>query len=317
MFFVRRTAALLTCLILLPGTTLAGTVFQDDFEGANMSAAVVHDLPTNRNGFTWSTNNRTSVIRVDETGRATAVWRNGVISEPLNSSNWRIRSGSHALRFLYRAYRSTSNSDDWHWSEQRFSLGTPMRDLWMRFWLRVPDNYIHEAVDPYNAPNSKGLSIWPNQYDTVSSGEPTFIWGWWPTPGGSTEFTLGGLASGGHAGDVYASEMGIRVPEDRGRWMQVVFHLRYNSSPGVPDGRAAMWRRWEGEGSFTLLAERTINYEVPTAGNDGWTNGYLLGYANGGYAADTEFLMDDFTVSTSSLLVNEVTPKPPAPLSVQ
>ena len=44
------------------------------------------------------------------------------------------------------------------------------------------------------------------------------------------------------------------------------------------------------------------NFAAPSDGPDGWSAGYVLGWSNSGYAEETEFLVDEFPVSTESLL---------------
>ena len=87
------------------------------------------------------------------------------------------------------------------------------------------------------------------------------------------------------------------------------------SEPGTTNtGIVRTWRRWENEAEYTLLVERTnYGFEQVEGGNPGWSGGYLMGWANSGYAITTEFLIDDFTVSTEPLFAagGPVKPKPP------
>jgi hypothetical protein len=85
--------------------------------------------------------------------------------------------------------------------------------------------------------------------------------------------------------------------------MKIVVRLRAETSAGAADGLMQVWRRWEDEGSFTQTHNRTGQpIRIPSGGPNGFAAGYLMGYANSAYGQDTEFLIDDFTLSTTSLL---------------
>jgi hypothetical protein len=125
-------------------------------------------------------------------------------------------------------------------------------------------------------------------------------------------------SSGGHK----QSTPFISVPADRGRWMQLVFHIKASSSNTSDDGILEMWRRWEG-GSFKKLHEMTdAIMPVPIGGPNGWTAGYLMGNTHG-YFEDTEWLIDNFIISDTPLdaypnvVTVEVAPKPPSIVAIQ
>ena len=121
-------------------------------------------------------------------------------------------------------------------------------------------------------------------------------------------------SEGGHtaAGGQVQSTHFITYPSDQGRWMHLVFHLTAATNDISNDGVLEMWRRWENEADYSLFHQITdANIPVPTAGPHGWANGYLMGWTNAKYVEDTEWLLDNFTVSTSSLLTNSVPPSAP------
>lgn len=96
--------------------------------------------------------------------------------------------------------------------------------------------------------------------------------------------------------------------------MQLVIHVRSATTRVTPinessypylssDGRIELWRRWEDEDSFTQIHEVTdANIAPPPGGPNGWAAGYLLGWANAAYEEHTEWLIDEVTISTESLL---------------
>jgi hypothetical protein len=89
------------------------------------------------------------------------------------------------------------------------------------------------------------------------------------------------------------------------------------SAPGASDGLMEVWRKWEGDADYT----KTHNFnEQPiklSSTVKGFASGYLMGWANAAYPIDTEFLIDDFELSTSSLLTKSIAPSPPTGLIVK
>lgn len=260
-------------------------LFYDSFESGDMSA-------TNADGFSWGGNNRTSVVNAEG-----AVWNNGPVDVPKpDGSDWSCFHGEHCLRFRYPALEA--------WSEQRFDMGNAYPEVWIRYWIRVPHNFVHENPTGSTA-NNKWFALWMDGYSQHGDG-PTVVWNFWPQDGGSSRFTFSlsqedpSTEPGHHGG-----HDGFMVhPDDQGRWMQVVLYAKRSSEPGVADGVARIWRRWEGEPTHTLLSESAgRGFSAPPTGPDGWAAGYVMGWSNSGYAEDTEFLLDEFTIATSSLVL--------------
>lgn len=243
----------------------AGVIFHDSFESGDLSKQ-------GEAGFKWTHDNRTAVI--------TASNRDGQPPE--------AATGEHALRFRYVAGQAMS--------EQRFELGEAYPEIWMRFALRVPTNYAH----PESGKNQKLFRIWMDDYTPVFSKA-------------GMEFRAAGddgdsyfYMKAGHNFRDRDRAPFIDVPGDRGRWMQLVIHLKVNSAPGAEDSVFQVWRRWAGEGNFTKTHDkRDFNIDVPEDGSRGFTHGYLMGWANSAYPEDTEWLLDDFTLSTESLLPDD------------
>jgi hypothetical protein len=258
-------------------------LFYDSFESGDMSA-------TNEDGFRWAGNNRTSIVTAEA-----AVWNNGPRDNPISEGqDWTPFHGEHSLRFRYAALEAQS--------EQRFSLGGAYPEVWIRYWIRIPHNFIHENPTGSSA-NNKWFALWMDGYSQHGEG-PTIVWNFWPESDGSSEFTFsfsqeaGGLRS--HHGSYNHF---IRYPDDQGRWMQVVLYAKMSTDGTSNDGETRIWRRWEGEEEFTLISESVERgFVAPENGPQGWAEGYIMGWSNSGYAEDTEFLLDEFTVSTTSLL---------------
>jgi len=260
-----------------------GVFYYDGFESGDMSA-------TNADGFAWGKNNCTSVVTAKM-----AVWNNGKIANPgPEGCDWRAKTGKHCLRFSYPPNKP--------WAEQRFDLGKPYRELWIRYWLRVPVNYTHELPRPGRPSNGKLLALWMDGYSQKGDG-PTVLWNSWRSGEGSTNVTICHGAGEGTMFGHKQHKLFISVPRDRGRWMQVVYHVKAATDRKSNDGWFRMWRRWEDEPTFTKYTDlRNANAGPPPGGPEGWQRGYIMGYMNAAFKERTDFLIDDFTLSTESLL---------------
>ena len=266
------------------GARLGEPFFRDDFESGDLSA-------TNEAGFRWGNTNRTSIVRDDG-----YVVFNGdpIMDGPHLDRQWEARSGSHSLRFRYPAYES--------FSEQRFRMGAAYPVIWIGYWLRIPINFKHEKV--LTTPtNNKFFALWMDDYSQHGDG-PTVVWNFWQdddTFGSRHTISLSNETNGvrGH----HSSYPGfIEHPADQGRWMHVVLYARMSTDATSNDGEAKIWRRWEDDTSYTLISESLDRgFVAPAAGPNGWAAGYVMGWANSGYAEDTEFLLDDFELAEDDI----------------
>ncbi|MAB50845.1 MULTISPECIES: hypothetical protein [unclassified Marinobacter] len=280
--------------LTLAAQSNAEILLVDSFETGDMSA-------TNDQGFRWDRNNRTSIVSSDE-----VVYSNGETSIQMPSGrDWETIDEEHSLRFRYPA-----GSD---MAEQRFDLGGAYPEAWYKYWIRVPQNYTHSTSSPSN---NKFFATWMDGYSSQGNG-PTAFWNLMSNGSGGSSIAVS-YSDGGYsvAGGQMQIQPFIRVPEDRGRWMQVVYRVKASSNSGTRDGEIELWRRWENENSFTQIHEvENALLPIPPEGPNGWNEGYIMGWANAPYSQDTEWLLDSFHVSTSSLLdesaADDSRPEPP------
>lgn len=272
-----------TCIESVPACE--ANLFVDSFESGDMSA-------TNDDGFSWANNNRTSVVTMAP--GPVAVWNNGPIDNAgAEGADWTAFDGDHSLRFRYAAGE--------FWSEQRFDMGQPQPEIWIRYWLRVPTNFKHGHTSPTN---NKFFALWMDGYSQHGDG-PTIVWNFWrdgETDNSRFTYSVGetGASSGGHHSE-YPNF--IRSPEDQGRWMQVVLYAKMSTDAESMDGESRIYRRWEDEDAFTLIGETTgKDFSAPPDGPNGWHAGYIMGWSNPAYDEDTEWLLDQFELSTEPLI---------------
>lgn len=263
--------------ILLSVSAAAQSIMSDDFSTGDVSKSV--------NGFTWaggdSSNDPSSATYVAET-----VTRDGELRD--------------ALHFDYKAGS--------RWAEKRFDIGKPHPELWVRYWIKVPDNFEHSSGSPNN---NKFFALWMDDYSAKGDG-PTVFWNYWRSDSGSNLTVSYSHGQNRVSGANMQSTPFINTPEDRGRWMEVVLRVKAASSRSSNDGIIETHRRWENEASFTKIHEvRDANIAIPPGGPNGWQRGYIMGYANAPYSEDTVWVVDEIEFSNSSLLNTGHRPKPP------
>ncbi|MDQ2076172.1 hypothetical protein [Marinimicrobium sp. ABcell2] len=264
---------------LLTATVAAQPFMEDDFSSGDLSKSM--------NGFQWS-----------------GIGSSADVSNPVHVRETTGRNGetTNALHFRYRA---GSN-----WVEKRFDTVNPHRELWVRYWIKVPENYQHGSGSPHN---NKFFAIWMDGYSSKGEG-PTVFWNYWRSSEGATLTVSNSRGQKRVSGPNVERVPFIRVPQDRGRWMQVVLRVKAATNRSSNDGIIETYRRWENEDKFTKIQEvRDADIAVPPSGPDGWRRGYVMGYANAAYAQDTTWIIDDMAFSSSSLLQTTARPLPPHP----
>lgn len=295
--------ALISLGFLISTPALAQISFTDSFESRDLSGNQSLD-------FTWGSMNRTGLISQDPVlGDLLIFNREGPIElQQSEFKNWKARHGDVAMRFDFPAGKNT-------WAEQRFTLTNPQQELWIRFWLKVPENFRHGRS---GASNNKLFALWMDEYSAKGAG-PTVIWEFWNDGSDGSELAYH-YSPGGYraAGSHMQHKPFISYPTDQGRWMQIVMRVKAATAPGSNDGIIQTYRRWDGEGSFTLLHDdQAANIAAPASGPLGWKAGYFMGWSNPGYDQATEWLMDDLHMSNMPLLDTGVplpVPTPPASL---
>lgn len=270
-------------------------VFSDSFETGDLGG----------NGslnFDWSGTNRTYLVKRDsKLGDLVVYDKSGKVAIQQGfDRHWQAIDGDISMLFHYPAGE--------FWSEQRFSLSKAHPELWIRLWLKVPINFKHSANTPTN---NKLFALWMDEYSSKGDG-PTAFWTFWHDGANGSKLAYH-YSPGGYKAANAAKEYTqfIRYPQDQGRWMQIVMHVKAATHADSNDGVMQFYRRWADEPNFTLIHDhRTADIAMPSGGPFGWKAGYFLGWSNPAYEEDTDWLMDDVVFSTTSLLDAS---NPPAP----
>jgi hypothetical protein len=266
------------CIGLMSGAMVLGslaatarTIHFDDFED--------HRAPRTGDGFKWRASSRNVYTTSD---RIT-----GAVPTPLN--------GRTALAFSHRAKPYGQDST----AEQRFFLGGTYPEIWFRYFVRIPDNFVHRT-DSKGPANNKWLCLWT---DRPASGRTGFnmCWQYLPSrtnPGGAD--MVWNYNHFSEDGQYYRSSESDRknffTKEMRGRWIEVIHHVQLPTRQGANNGAIQMWVRAPGQGRYTVVHDRR---DLPLRWGEsqrGLSGGYLMGWANSGFSEATTFTIDDFHV---------------------
>jgi len=276
------------------------TLFYEDFETGSMADEATLALESNHSGFVWESSVRTAIVEDEWPDGGRVVWSGEPRDEFVEGADYRTRDGTRSLRFRYPPEKS--------WAEQRFAMnqnGTGYDEVWIGYWIRVPHNFSH-ASGSGSPSNNKWLAVWMDGYSQHGTGSTAVFntWSSFDHEVGAARATISASNAGG-AGHHRGMDDFILPSRDRGRWMYTVHRLVTSSERGAADGTAHWWRRWEDEDEFELVAKVTDYVFDPPSETDkpqGWNKGYLMGWTNPNYAEETEFLVDEFALSTEPLV---------------
>ena len=255
-----------TATVTVQGTTTtppapAGLFFDDNFDtGAKKSA----------NGFLWK--DATSVTVSAE----------------------KAFSGTHSLRFDF----APAVLGDDSFAEQRFDMGRYLPEVTVEYQLFVPSNFVHRNDSPTN---NKFIMLWRDTYSDVTGGTWRIGWEYQRETDGSS---LGRFMSSrwdvnmltdwgswaGTAPDLTPRLISTAGPIVIGQWNKIRFHVKAASSRTAEDGIVELFANdrlvmghYKGRfhNAYTSPADAVLR------------NGYLLGWANSGFAVRTVFFIDD------------------------
>lgn len=202
------------------------------------------------------------------------------------------KDGAKAMRFGYPPGWNTS-------AEERFAFSKPHPEVWIRYWFRVPTNFQHMTRSGM-ASNNKLFALWMDDYSAHGDG-PSVVWEYWDNGKGGSELAVhysAGQYTG--CGEHKAFTPFINTATDKGRWMQIVLHVKAASARGKGDGLIETYRRWENESTYTNI-QRVTGADIapsPAAGQpQGWQGGYFMGWSNPGFDVQTDFYIDNVEVA--------------------
>ena len=205
----------------------------------------------------------------------------------------RAHAGSRSAKFHFGGNASL---DADAWSELRFDLGAVYPELWLRYRLHIPANFVHR--DANSSDNNKFIRLWGSTYsDLEKVGAST----WLNAPADGYSALIVDWNSNGDGIGPKGTVCGQFIAAaDRGTWMDVMIHAK--AATATARGTFQVWKN----GSLAIDGAGTVdNFTAGEA--HGYRYGYLLGWANSGFAQDTDFAIDDVVFGTTQA---DVAPPP-------
>jgi uncharacterized protein YjdB len=212
------------------------------------------------------------------------------------------RSGAFSMRFRYAAKADCTDGS----VEQRFELGTQRREIWLEYWIYLPDGseglgarWFQRSQD-HCEPNSakddskKFLALWSGEYNDTDN--LMVILGLQRHSDISSYLSISAKNGTRDAKPLLRVNQvnDFITPATLGRWTRFRIYYRtadVNQSNGI-------LRIWKDD---ALVAQNT---DLPLFAVDplitGITEGYLWGWTNAGYAEETSVFVDDFKIYNSN-----------------
>ena len=219
-------------------------------------------------------------------------WTNGSYVDVSSSI---ARSGTRSARF-----RQGAPQGDGTWAELRFGGLPRLNEVYVQYYLYMPSGTENPSVGPKvtvlnPGGNDKFFRIWADDYGAA------------PKLGASTWSQSGNTGALGHeytytppSGVPWGMGQGPTAPPlvpfiidaNKGRWIQMRLHFKVSGS----DNRSGVIQIWA---DGRLLVDQTQLAVYPPNGVGNYlANGYILGYANSGFAPGQYMYVDDVTFST-------------------
>ena len=85
----------------------------------------------------------------------------------------------------------------------------------------------------------------------------------------------------------------LLTPADRGKFIDLIFHGKFSTSPGANDGIIRSWVRKKNQPAYIAFHNITdARLDKPSAvpaSEQFWKRGYLMGWSNSGFDQETTF----------------------------
>jgi hypothetical protein len=233
--------------------TVVAPFFEDSFAGGQRN---------NANGFVWSTSHANMSVSTENP-----------------------RTGTHSLRFRFPPADPGKSDQN---AQQSFALGRDLTELWVEYYLWVPNNFVLRGPPDWGNYNNKFIALWNNSYDGAGSITALAEFGRDNDDSSTSRMVSSSETDGSIRGkDAYHTPNFVSKAK-AGKWTQVRVHYKMSSGLDQP----GIWKCWmDGE---LVWRNRSDWAFFRTGGENYIRQGYLLGAANTGYTDETIFYMDDF-----------------------
>jgi hypothetical protein len=245
----------------------------------------------------------------------------------ITASTGRAHTGSYSSKYHFPG---VPIGDD-NWVEQRFTLGTGKTDVYIRYYIFFPSNYVHRNDSPTN---NKAIMLWDEEGNYVDSrtkmgGEFWYGYGSGDLStlsakaaidfnAGPTQYHLTCTIADAYITDIadYISGFGTwsLTSSDLNKWLLFEWHFKLDSGAG----NGALEFFVDGVKKF---GRNDLAYDGAPCAPGYFKIGYLMGWANAGFTQDTDIYIDDVVFSTTYVgplgSSGPTTPAAPAGLSLR
>ncbi len=259
---IKMMCVLLSFIVMfLPQSLIAETLFSDGFESGDLE-----NVDSNT-GAEWTTKNVGS-------------------EDSLSVVKGNAHTGDYSLKFHFAG---NSNLSDDAFSELRFTLNQGQKDVYVRFYVYFPIDFVHRNAT--GSDNNKFFDLWGDTYT-----KNTRLMQTWYNSDIDTVAGFVFAANGGRTLDCVSSVdnvLGDRyyMPKTLlGKW--VAFEIHNKIDDGTGNGEMELWV--DGVQTISITGMSWVGAPC-TPGY--FLDGYLLGWANSGFAKDTDIYIDDVAFS--------------------
>lgn len=227
---------------------------------------------------------------VDPVSNAKWAGSNAGSGDSVVVSSERSRTGSKSLKFLFKG--DSLLSDD-AFAEQRFNLGSNRNEVFIRYYIYFPTNYVIRN-DPNGPENTKLLRLWGSDYtndgNKVGMSIDSSMTAYYEAK--IAGYPLQNSCSGGMGQASTEGSQWELTSGHLGRWISFEFHIKKDS--GVGDGIFRMY-----VDGVLVNDQSNLSWIGAPCSPGYFLNGYLMGWSNSGFTKDTAVYVDDVVFSTS------------------
>ncbi len=171
-------------------------------------------------------------------------------------------------------------------AEQRFTLPVDVDEFWIEYYLHAPSNYVHRNDSPSN---NKGMRLWGDDYGATNKvGFSTWYNSGYANNSSvridrTTDTGVGPSSPSGFPGQTSPTAAYGIVLND---WVRVRIYYKMESATNANDQLTKIWF------DDVLALEWQNQHQVYDTVRPYWNQGYLMGAANSGYLAITDFYIN-------------------------
>ena len=182
----------------------------------------------------------------------------------------RAHSGSHSIRFRY-----DSTPEDSHiWAEQRFDMGRVLPEVWIEYYLWIPENYYHR--DSPGPDNNKFFFLWDSgDYPGGGDGQVSVMLSLERAANGDSDLLMMWSNQNTIMKVSGAPRWRNAILAQRGKWSRIRYHVRAASSRGANDGIFEFW--WDDELGCAAFAHQGNTF-IPARNDIAHTEGKFDGF---------------------------------------